>query len=115
MRDYDKAKKIVPVVLESPYAGEIERNKAFARACMKNCILRGEAPFASHLLYPGVLDDDEADERELGLTAGWAWLLRAEYSVVYTDLGISPGMHRGIAIAKAHGLPVRYRRLGWPK
>ena len=47
------------VILESPYAGDIERNVAYARAAMRDSLLRGEAPIASHLLYtqPGVLDD----------------------------------------------------------
>ncbi len=47
------------VILESPYGGtpeEVERNVKYARACLRDCLLRGEAPFASHLLYtqPGV-------------------------------------------------------------
>ena len=42
---------MVLVLLESPYAGYVERNLAYARACMRDCLLRGEAPFASHLLY----------------------------------------------------------------
>ena len=47
------------VLLESPYAGDIEANLSYARACMRDCFERGEAPFASHLLYTqmGVLDD----------------------------------------------------------
>lgn len=39
------------VVLESPYAGDIERNTNYARDCMRDSILRGEAPIASHLIY----------------------------------------------------------------
>lgn len=57
------------VIVESPYAGDIERNVAYARACIADCLKRGEAPFASHLLYtqPGVLDDGvPAEDRWLG-------------------------------------------------
>jgi hypothetical protein len=57
--------------------------------------MRGEAPIASHLLFPGILDDDVADERELGIKAGLAWLVIAEASVVYVDHGISAGMRQG--------------------
>jgi hypothetical protein len=60
------------VLIESPYAGDVERNEKYARACMRDCFERGEAPFASHLLYtqPGVLDDTLHHERALGIDAG---------------------------------------------
>ena len=36
------------VVVESPYAGDVEANLAYLRRAMRDCLLRGEAPFASH-------------------------------------------------------------------
>lgn len=101
------------VVLESPYAGDVERNVRYARACVRDSLLRGEAPIASHLLYtqPGILNDNVPAEREQGIAAGLAWLAAAEASVVYIDLGISRGMAHGIATARAAGLPVEMRRL----
>ena len=39
------------VILESPYAGNVEENVAYARAAVRDSLLRGEAPIASHLLY----------------------------------------------------------------
>jgi hypothetical protein len=80
---------------------------------VRDSLLRGEAPIASHLLYtqPGVLNDQVADERRPGIEAGLAWRVAAEATVVYQDLGISPGMEHGIAAAKAAGLPVEYRTL----
>lgn len=56
---------MILVLLESPYAGNVELNVTYARACMRDCLKRGEAPFASHLLYtqPGVLDDLVPNER----------------------------------------------------
>jgi hypothetical protein len=72
---------------------------------------RGEAPFASHLLYaqPGVLRDGVKLERELGISAGLIWGACAEATVVYTDRGISKGMDRGIKHAKTMGRPVEFR------
>ncbi|MBI2463070.1 MAG: hypothetical protein HYV65_02440 [Candidatus Spechtbacteria bacterium] len=101
------------VIVESPYAGDIERNTRYARACLHDCLMRGEAPFASHLLYtqPGVLDDKITDEREIGIEAGLAWGSLAEATVVYTDYGISEGMKKGIDQALAEGRPVEYRNL----
>jgi len=99
------------VVLESPFAGDIEANLTYAHKCMSDCLQRGEAPFASHLLYTqdGVLDDTIAEERERGIKAGFAWGDVATKVVVYTDHGISKGMQLGIDKAKDSGLPVEYR------
>jgi hypothetical protein len=101
------------VIVESPYAGDIEANVAYARACLRDALARGEAPFACHLLYtqPGVLRDEVPAERQQGMDAGWAWYQAADACVVYTDRGISPGMETGIAVARAAGKPVEYRSL----
>lgn len=104
------------VLIESPFAGDVERNKAYARAAMRDCLKRGDAPYASHLLYtqPGVLDDNDPEERTLGIQAGLAWGERAELTAVYTDLGISDGMRLGIERAKKDERPVEMRSLeGW--
>lgn len=63
------------VVVESPYAGDVERNLRYLRAALRDCLLRGEAPYASHAIYtqPGVLDDDIPSERTRGIHAGLAW------------------------------------------
>jgi hypothetical protein len=102
------------VILESPYAGDIDRNVAYARRCLRDSLLRGEAPIASHLLYtqPGVLRDEEPLERQHGIDAGLAWGRVAELTVVYTDLGFSAGMRYGIDAATRVGRPVEYRTIG---
>lgn len=101
------------VILESPYAGDVEANIKFARACMRDCLLRGEAPIASHLLYtqPGVLDDSIPSERAHGIAAGLAWRFFADYSVFYTDKGWSKGMFEALHSAVREGLPVMFRAL----
>ncbi len=100
-------------ILESPYAGDINTNTDYARACMRDSLLRGEAPIASHLLYtqPGILDDDIENERQHGIDAGLAWLAVADKTVVYTDLGISEGMEHGIELAKRYHNQIEYRSL----
>lgn len=104
--------KIIPtVVMESPYSGDVERNTTYARLCMKDCLLRGEAPFASHLLYTQVLDDLRPEERQHGLWAGWSWYKKCDKVVVYTDYGISNGMKEGIALALLLGKTIEERRL----
>jgi hypothetical protein len=99
------------VILESPYAGEVELNVDYAQECLADCLRRGEAPLASHLLYTQVLDDLQPDERTLGIEAGLAWAVKADATVVYTDRGISPGMSYGINHADANGRPIEYRTL----
>jgi hypothetical protein len=101
------------VIIESPYAGDIEANVTYARAAMWDCLERGEAPYASHLLYTqvGVLDDSDADQRARGIEAGLQWGKFADATVVYTDRGISKGMQLGIDRAKAEGRDVEYRAL----
>lgn len=102
------------VVVESPYAGDIEKNMRYLRACMRDCILRHEAPYASHALYtqPGVLKDEVPEERKLGIEAGFAFRPRTQKTVVYIDLGYSTGMKYGIKHAEEIGHPIEYRTLG---
>ena len=109
------------VIMESPYAGRGRwwlgklwdhwRNIRYARRCMRDCLLRGESPMVSHLLYAqrGVLRDSFPAEREIGIDAGLAWGRVAEATVVYIDRGISPGMSYGIESARNR--PVEYRML----
>lgn len=108
---------MIPVIIESPFAGrsahERERNIGYARRCMRDCLERGEAPFASHLLYTqeGILNDDIPAQRTLGIEAGLMWGQYALKTVVYVDLGISQGMQQGIMSAQTFNRPVEYRRL----
>jgi len=101
------------VIVESPYAGDVERNLRYLRVAMRDCLLRGEAPFASHGLYTqsDVLRDEVPAERDAGMAAGWAWMAAAEAVVVYVDLGMSDGMRAGIQCAEEIGIPVEYRSM----
>lgn len=110
--------EFIPVVLETPYRGnnnygDLERNIRYARLCMRDCLMRGEAPFPSHLLYTqeGVLDDTIPRERRRGIDAGHAWARKGKYTLIYTDLGISDGMEEGIERSKKEGRPVKFRSL----
>ncbi len=101
------------VIIESPFAGQVERNLAYVRACMRDSLKRGEAPFASHALYtqPGVLDDTVPEERELGIEAGFEWRWGAE-TAFYVDLGWSGGMKKGLEDCLMHHHPWHTRSLG---
>jgi hypothetical protein len=105
------------VIIESPYAGDTETNLVYARLCMSDSLMRGEAPLASHLLYTQerVLNDKIPDERSLGINAGYAWGEHAELAAVYYDLGTSPGMMKAIQYYELRGTPVEYRILRSPQ
>ncbi len=102
------------VVIESPFAGDVPRNLRYLRACLRDSLLRDEAPYASHALYtqPGVLDDGDPDDRKRGMEAGFRFKKFADATIVYTDLGISAGMQAGIDASIAQGFTYEYRDLG---
>lgn len=102
------------VIVESPFAGEVERNKIYARRAMNHAFSKGEAPWASHLLYTqeGILDDTIPAERALGINAGLVWGACADATVVYTDYGISTGMQYGIDRATKEERTIIYREIG---
>jgi hypothetical protein len=101
------------VIIESPFAGNIKKNINYARKCMRDSLIRGEFPIASHLLYTqkGILDDTKPEERKLGISAGLEWGKFADITAVYTDLGISKGMEFGIKNAKKSKRKIEYRKL----
>lgn len=80
------------VYLASPLSGDRDWNESYAAHAMRDSLLRGEAPFVPHLLYPLVLDDDDLEERAAGMRAGTSWLLSADS-------------------ARAHGVDVEMRRI----
>lgn len=101
------------VVIESPYAGDVEANLAYAKACVKDCLAREESPYASHLFFtqPGVLDDDNPEERKLGIESGFAWGNKADIVAVYVDRGVSRGMQQGVVRALAANQSIEFRSL----
>ena len=98
------------VIVESPFAGGFA-NVRYSRECIRDCLDRGESPFASHLLYAqkGVLDDQIPEERRRGIDAAVGWLEVADVVAVYMDLGITAGMVWGIVRASRLGKPVHLR------
>lgn len=107
-------RKLVPVILESPYGGDhVKRNIEYARKATLHSLYQGEAPFVSHLLYTqkGILNDLFEDERELGILAGFVWRKFAVKTVVYIDYGITKGMIEGINHANKFEQNIEYRTI----
>lgn len=112
------------VVIESPFGSrvdgtrctpeELEENTRYLLRCLEHSLRQGEAPFASHGIYPPVLEDATPVERRMGMEAGFAWGEQAELVAVYVDRGITPGMAEGIERYRALGIQVEHRWLELP-
>ncbi|MBA59639.1 MAG: hypothetical protein CMQ40_10790 [Gammaproteobacteria bacterium] len=107
--------KRIRVIIESPLSASNGRtmaeNRLYGLECVRDCVERGEAPIAAHLLLPLVLDDTKPEEREIGMACGFSWYSVADKLVVYTDFGTSSGMQQGIDVGRSQGLRIEYRRL----
>lgn len=105
------------IIVESPYQGkspeERARNIRYARAAVRDALMRGETPLCSHLLFtqPGILKDWIVDEWIKGMQAGWNWYHAADAVIAYVDFGTSSGMSDGIALAVRMEIPVETRRI----
>lgn len=102
------------VILESPFAGDIPGNISFAKKAVRDCLQRGEAPIASHLLFTQaeILRDNVPEERRLGIAAGWAWYsCPTATAVFYMNRGMSSGMLGALDVAGVQKTPVEFRYL----
>ena len=123
--EFLKGDKILSTIvcIESPFAGRganwLERrydaflNLRYARACLRDSLVRGESPFASHLLYTqrGVLRDGVPSERKHGIDAGLRFQEVAAFVAVYVDRDITPGMRLAMAQADRNGKRIVFRSL----
>lgn len=100
------------VIIESPYAGDVARNIHYLHLCALDSLTRNESPIASHGWFTLFLNDDNIQERALGIMAGLAWSEVCDYVVVYQDFGITDGMKDGIEKHKENGKEIVYRKLG---
>jgi hypothetical protein len=100
------------VIIESPFAGDIRANRRYARRALLDSINRGEVPFASHLLYPQVLDDNLPADRELGIKLGLHWAAKADLAAFYVDLGpLTPGMLAAQQFYLTQHIPIEFRHI----
>ena len=114
----DERGRMSRTLIESPFRGKgydaTKMNILYARLCVRDTLLRGESPYASHLFFPqaGILDDTDEAERMWGINAGLAWGACAEVSAIYVDMGLSKGMEYGMINAEKAGRRIEERSLG---
>lgn len=100
------------VVIESPYAGEVARNRAYLERCIRDSAMRGESPYASHKMLTDALDDAIPEERAIGIDCGLAIRMKANLRVFYTDYGWSSGMLAARRLYDEDELDYVFREIG---
>jgi hypothetical protein len=98
------------VFICSPYKETAERtiedNIHLAKWMCKKAILEGKAPFAPHLIYPLILDDNDSLCRNIGLEAAKQFLRVCEEIWIPMNMLPSRGMEEEIAEARRCGIRI---------
>jgi len=102
---------LLPVIIESPYAGDVEANLAYLDRCILDCLARGQTPYASHKMLTTALDDNDPDQRKQGIDAGLAMRRHFPLRAFYVDRGWSRGMEAAKVLYDEEGLPYEIRNL----
>ncbi len=102
----DKLKRGAEMVFVcSPYRGDVEANVERARGYCQQVIRAGKVPFAPHLFFPQFLDDNDPDERFLGLLFGLRFIDHCDEVWVFGK-EITQGMSEEIDYAEKLGKAV---------
>jgi hypothetical protein len=101
-------------IIESPYAGELERNRQYLARAIRHSVALGEVPFASHGFFTWVFNDLDPASRKLGIQLGYYFWPHAERVVFYVDYGMSNGMEAARHRLEKHfkDMKTAYRRIG---
>jgi len=94
------------VFICSPFAGDVAGNIERVRRFCRFAVRQGTIPVAPHLHYPQFMDDNDKEQRELGLFFGTVWLRKCDALWFFGDR-ISAGMKREIQAARRHGLQIK--------
>lgn len=111
MSETSKPFTVIETPFSAPTIDGLVRNVQYTMLAVRDSLNRGEAPYASHLFFTQMLDDNNAEERQLGMDAGLTICHHAEQTAVYTDFGTSRGMEYGIEAARRAGRAIVERCL----
>lgn len=93
------------IVVESPLAGDTERNKRFAAWCCRAVWeVERVVAIASHLICPQYLDDRVPEERAAGMALKVCWIGDTHW--LFVDLGQSEGMDGAGEHCYVEGIPI---------
>lgn len=105
LKNIEKHRKLVFIC--SPFAGDIEGNTERARRYGRFAVTKNAVPFIPHLLFPQFLNEDDPEERRLGIDMGMHVLKLCKEIWVFGNR-ISSGMAVEINKAKSLGIPIKY-------
>ena len=94
------------IYVASPYKGDIKKNMEYAKQACRYVLNEGNGFFCPHLLYPQILDDNNPEERRLGINIGKELLAKCDELWAFGG-NISHGMFEEIEFAREIGIPVK--------
>ena len=95
------------VYIASRVRGDVKRNLELANAYCLYAITENVIPVVPHLMLCGVLDDNEPEQRGVGMKIGKALLAKCDEVWIFIDeRGISEGMQGEVNLALELGIPV---------
>lgn len=105
------------VIIESAFGStdDLDACAEYATQCVRNSLLRGEAPFHVTLLYLSCIEVNDPAGQEAASLAARAVTGMADRVAAYVDRGITPTMRAIIAHANRLSIPVAYRSTKKPE
>lgn len=86
---------------------EIKENISIAQLACTYALTEHAIPMAPQLYFTQFLEDDDPDQREVGMNLGLLWLKRCDELWVI-GRRVSKGMKKEIEKAKEWGIPIRH-------
>ena len=103
-----KREKYKPLVyICSPFAGDTEYNINKARGYSRFAVSRNTIPIAPHLLFPQFLDDDDKEQRNLGIFMGLVLMSKCDELWCFGNR-VSKGMAVELEKATKRNMTIRY-------
>jgi hypothetical protein len=101
----ERRKKIVFIC--SPFAGDLELNTIRARRYGRFAVTKNVVPIIPHLMYTQFLEENDPEERKLGMEMGLILLSKCQELWVF-GRELSTGMAAEVRRAKKWNIPIRY-------
>jgi hypothetical protein len=101
----ERRKKIVFIC--SPFAGDLELNTIRARRYGRFAVTKNVVPIIPHLMYPQFLEENDPEERKLGMEMGLELLRKCQELWAFGNQ-LSTGMAVEVKKAKQWKIPIRY-------
>lgn len=95
------------VFICSPFKGDMVRNTERARGYCRFAVSQNCIPIAPHIIFPQFMEEDDPEQRRLGLFFGMVLQSKCKEVWVFGK-NITKGMSVEIEKAKQRGLPIRY-------